>query len=183
ASAGCHDPSVGARRALTAGVVLGGALAAFALAGSGAGSAAPAPLRQNTHTVVATLVGPPGSSATGLAFATRSGLLYVANVFTDDVSVIDRFRPQVVCSVKLAGGNTCAHPLSVGYDKKHDVVYVSCQQSSDVTVIDGSTHRTIGDPFEVGSSPFGIAYDERNGDVYIVIAHTDEVVVLDGGTR
>src|SRR5207249_11265568 len=76
-----------------------------------------------------------------------------------------------------------AHPLSVGYDKAHDVIYVSCQQYLDVTAIDGTTHQPIGSPIEVGSSPFGIAYNERNGDVYIVIAHTDEVVVLDGATR
>src|SRR5207249_11569325 len=146
-------------------------------------AAAPVPLVRATHTVVATLTSAPGSSPAGLAFATRSGLLFVANIFTDDVSVIDPRTRAVIDTVKLAGGNTCAHPLSVGYDKAHDVIYVSCQQYLDVTAIDGTTHQPIGSPIEVGSSPFGIAYNERNGDVYIVIAHTDEVVVLDGATR
>ena len=159
------------------------ALAVLTLAAPEARAAAPVPLVRATHTVVATLTSPPGSSPAGLAFATRSGLLFVANIFTDDVSVIDPRTRAVIDTVKLAGGNTCAHPLSVGYDKAHDVIYVSCQQYLDVTAIDGTTHQPIGSPIEVGSSPFGIAYNERNGDVYIVIAHTDEVVVLDGATR
>ena len=159
------------------------AAAVFARAASGARPAPPVPSLHATHAVVATLIGATGSSPAGLAFATRSGLLYVANIFTDDVSVIDPRTRTVVDTVKLAGDNTCAHPLSVGYDKAHDVVYVACQQYSDVTAITGTTHQPIGEPIDVGSSPFGIAYDERNGDVYIVIAHTNEVVVLDGATR
>src|SRR6266581_4611406 len=153
------------------------ALAVLTLAAPEARAAAPVPLVRATHTVVATLTSPPGSSPAGLAFATRSGLLFVANIFTDDVSVIDPRTRAVIDTVKLAGGNTCAHPLSVGYDKAHDVIYVSCQQYLDVTAIDGTTHQPIGSPIEVGSSPFGIAYNERNGDVYIVIAHTDQVVL------
>ena len=159
------------------------AVALLALVAPGSQAAAPVPPSHPTHTVVATLTGPPGSSPAGLAFASRSGLLYVANVFTDDVSVIDPRTRSVVDTVKLAGGTTCAHPLSVGYDKKHDIVYVACQQYSEVTAINGTTHQPIGNPLDVGSSPFGIAYDERNSSVYIVIAHTDEVVVLDGATR
>src|SRR5438445_440185 len=163
------------------------ALAVLTLAAPEARAAAPVPLVRATHTVVATLTSPPGSSPAGLAFATRSGLLFVANIFTDDVSVIDPRTRAVIDTVKLAGGNTCAHPLSVGYDKAHDVIYVSCQQYVDVTAIDGTTHQPIGSPIEVGSSPFGIAYNERNGDVYIVIAHTPRdgdlyVATLGAGT-
>src|SRR5439155_1379854 len=77
----------------------------------------------------------------------------------------------------------CDHPFGIGYDKKHDVVYVACQQFFDLTAIDARTNTRIGDPIEVGSSPFGIVYDQRNGDVYVAIAHTDEVVVLDADTR
>src|SRR5947208_4487394 len=87
------------------------ALAVLTLAAPEARAAAPVPLVRATHTVVATLTSPPGSSPAGLAFATRSGLLFVANIFTDDVSVIDPRTRAVIDTVKLAGGNTCAHPL------------------------------------------------------------------------
>src|SRR5439155_7866222 len=102
-------------------------------------AAAPVPLVRATHTVVATLTSPPGSSPAGLAFATRSGMLFVANIFTDDVSMIDPRTRAVIDTVKLAGGHTCAHPLSVGYDKAHDVIYVSCHPSLDLTAIDQMT--------------------------------------------
>lgn len=151
------------------------------LIATSAASAGTVPSVRATHEVVATI--PVGSQAAWLAFAGRTDLLYVANIFSDDVSVIDPTTRSVVDTIPLAGGSVCAHPFGVGYDKKHDVVYVACQQYSAVTAIDGKTRRPIGEPIDVGSSPFGIAYDQRNGDVYIAIAHTNEVVVLDGATR
>ncbi len=153
----------------------------FVLGASGAVFAPPVPSPRATHEVVATI--PTGSSAAGLAFAARTGLLYVTNIFSDNVSVIDPRTRSVVDTVPLVGGNDCAHPFGVGYDKKHDTIYVACQQFTAATAIDARTNTPIGDPIEVGSSPFGIAYDERNGDVYIAIAHDNDVTVVDGDTR
>jgi YVTN family beta-propeller protein len=153
----------------------------FALGASGAMSARPVPSLRATHEVVATIH--TGPSAAGLAFAARTGFLYVTNIFGDNVSVIDPRTRSVVDTVPLVGGNVCAHPFGVGYDKKHNIIYVACQQFTAATAIDARTNRPIGDPIEVGSSPFGIAYDERNGDVYVAIAHENDVAVVDGDTR
>jgi YVTN family beta-propeller protein len=161
-------------------------LLAFAAAGGlalgiGGSNAFSAHSAAATHHVVAEI--PTGSSAAGMTFAARSGRLYVANVFSDDVSVIDPRTRRVVDTVPLVGGTTCAHPLSVGYDKRRDIVYVSCQQYTKATAIDARTDTQIGEPIEVGSSPFSIVYDSRNGDIYIAIAHNNEVVVVDGNSR
>src|SRR2546428_12124713 len=119
------------------------ALAVLTLAAPEARAAAPVPLVRATHTVVATLTSAPGSSPAGLAFATRSGLLFVANIFTDDVSVIDPRTRAVIDTVKLAGGNTCAHPLSVWQDKTNDGFLFSFQQYLDVTAIGRETPHPI----------------------------------------
>jgi YVTN family beta-propeller protein len=137
--------------------------------------------RSARATVIATI--PVGLSPAWLAFDTRNGRVYVANIFSDDVSVIDPRTNTVVDTIPLAGGFVCAHPFAVGYDPRHDVVYVACQQYTMATAISGRTDRPIGDPIEVGSSPFGIAFDRRNDHLYIAVAHTQDVAVLDAATR
>ena len=90
--------------------------AVIVFAPSGAQSATPS--LQTTHTVVATI--PTGSSAAGLAFATRSDLLYVANVFSDDVSVIDPRTRTVIDTVQLAGGHRLGHRRCHERGRPHD---------------------------------------------------------------
>jgi YVTN family beta-propeller protein len=155
-----------------------GVAALLALGGTWpAAGSSPAP----PATVIATI--PVGLSPAWLAFDTRNGRVYVANIFSDDVSVIDPRTNTVVDTIPLAGGFVCAHPFAVGYDPRHDVVYVACQQYTMATAISGRTNTPIGDPIEVGSSPFGIAFDSRNDHVYIAVAHTQDVAVLDAATR
>ena len=137
--------------------------------------------RAGPGTVLATIS--VGDTPAWLAIDQRTGDVYVANIFSDDVSVIDGQTNLVVATIPLAGGNECAHPFGVGYDKRTDIVYVSCQQYVKVTAIDGKTRSVVGEPIEVGSSPFGVALNERNGNVYIAVAHPDWVAVLDGATH
>src|SRR2546428_13486497 len=100
------------------------ALAVLTLAAPEARAAAPVPLVRATGTVVATLTSPPGSSPAGLAVATRSGLLFAANIFTDDVSVIDPRTRAVIDTVKLADGDTWVPPLTVRYYTEHNTYSV-----------------------------------------------------------
>src|SRR2546426_1003355 len=125
------------------------------LSGSVATSAAIVSRAQSRHEIVATI--PTGPSAAGLAFAQRTGFLYVAIAHTDEVVVLDADTRTVSDRIPVG-----VAPFGIAFDTRRGYLYVTNSQADTVSVIDGATNtvvRTIplaAGPLPAGLSPMGI---------------------------
>jgi YVTN family beta-propeller protein len=96
-----------------------------------------------------------------VAYDVSNGETYVANLYTNNVSVVDDSTHAVVATVPVG-----IEPWVVAVDPVRNLVYVANHGSDNVTVINGSTNqveRTVG----TGSEPSAIAIDDANGAVFV----------------
>ncbi len=106
------------------------------------------------------------------AVDTQSGVLYVPNYKTGDVTLIN--GSQVIGSV---GVGATADPSLAAFDPADGDIYVADSNSSNVSVIrDSALVATI----PVGSDPLGLTYDPVDGDVYVSNENSGNVSVLNG---
>jgi YVTN family beta-propeller protein len=108
------------------------------------------------------------------AFDGGNGYVYVPNVRSDSVSVIDGATNGVVATVPVG-----TYPYFATYDSKNGYIYVPDYGSAGVSVIDGATDALV-TTVSVGSSPLDAIYDSGNGDVYVPNSGSANVSVIDG---
>lgn len=125
---------------------------------------------------------PVGASPFGMAFNPQSGQVYVANVGSDSISVIDTTLNGVVGIIQLPADGSCSHPYGLGYNDRNARLFVSCQSYSAMAVIDGASN-TLLSTFTVGSSPMGMALHPRSGNFYVAQAGSGEVWVINSSTN
>lgn len=125
---------------------------------------------------------PVGASPFGMAFNSKSGQVYVANVGSDSISVIDTTLNGVVGVIQLPADGSCSHPYGLGYNDRNARLFVSCQSYSAMAVIDGASN-TLLNTFTVGSSPMGMALQPRSGNFYVAHAGSGEVWVINSSTQ
>ncbi len=91
-----------------------------------------------------------------------NGDIYVTDLSSDVVSVIH--TASVVATIPVG-----ASPNGAAYDTENGDIYVSnegsCLSCINVTVINGTTNRVVGQVHGAGGGP-GVAYDSSNGDIY-----------------
>src|SRR2546428_195804 len=121
-------------------------------------------------TVIANV--PVGLYPFGVAYNSGNGYVYVANVNSNNVSVIS--GTTVVASVLVGNG-----PDAVGYDSGNGYVYVANQNSNTVSVINGTT---VVATIAVGGNPGAVGYDSGNGYVYVANLGSNDVSVISGMT-
>jgi len=110
---------------------------------------------------------PTGQWPGPLALDSGNGYLYVGNIGSDNVSVIDTGSDTVVTSIPLGDA-----PVSVGYDSHNGNVYVPVRNGS-IGVIDGNTNTiltwipgsNLTDPYSSQPSGF-LQFDPSKGVVY-----------------
>jgi len=84
-------------------------------------------------------------------------------------------------------------PSALAYDSANGYVYVTNENSGNVSAIDGATNSVVGSiPVGAWSSPSAVAYDDENGYVYVGGSHSiiingtehtfDNVTVINGTT-
>jgi YVTN family beta-propeller protein len=127
------------------------------------------------QTVVATI--PVGANPDWVAVDRRTNLIYVVNVGSNTVSVIDGSTNTVVATDTVAN-----FPQADTYDSALDQIYVGVFGSSDqVSIIAGKSNRVRSVPISGSGVVTGIAADSANSSVYMCNPPND-VVVLDEKT-
>jgi len=95
----------------------------------------------------------------GIAYDPSNGYLYVTDLGSDSVSVINGATNTVIAKI-LVG----SEPVGVAYDPSNRYIYVTNELSDTVSVINGTT---VIANITVGSEPVGVAYDPSNGYLYV----------------
>lgn len=93
----------------------------------------------------------------GMAYDSNNGRMYVANSYSNTISVINSSTMQVNATIHVG-----FYPQGVAYDSAHGYLYVANAKSNTVSVIDTATNRVV-DIIDVGKFPSGVAYDSDNG--------------------
>lgn len=99
---------------------------------------------------------------------------YVANSFTNDVSVID---PRALTS--LATIPVGSRPWSVALDERARRLYVGNYDGDSITVVNLDTNQ-VTTTIPLGMIVTALAADERTSRVYVANASTDSVFVVEG---
>ncbi|WP_410545832.1 beta-propeller fold lactonase family protein, partial [Acidianus sp.] len=138
----------------------------------------------------------------GIAYDPSNGYIYVADHFSDTVSVINGATNTVIANIPVGRwpvinglASTCTRienifalskPVGVAYDPSNGYIYVTdCNSgtgnSGTVSVIDGANNTVIA-TIPVGICPRGVAYDPSNGYIYVTNRGSDTVSVINGTT-
>ena len=115
-----------------------------------------------------------GGDPRGMAVDARSGRIYVANSWTNDVSVIDGKTLRLVATVPVG-----LQPLDVAVGAD-GVVYVANANSDNVAVLDGQSPRLLG-VIPLSALPRGVTVHPKTGRVYVACAGTNSVCILEDG--
>ena len=102
---------------------------------------------------------------------------YIANVSSDNVSVIDTANNTVVATVAVG-----TSPRSVTVNFAGTRAYVANQGSNNVSIIDTSSNTVIG-TVPVGSAPTGIAVNRNGTRAYVANSGASTVSIVDTGTN
>jgi YVTN family beta-propeller protein len=112
-----------------------------------------------------------GSDPRGMEIDADTGRIYVANSWTNDVSVIDATTLEVIASVPVG-----LRPLDVAVGKGGRVCVVN-SGSDNVAVIHSETNRLVG-VVPLALLPRGMAADASTGRLYAACASTNSVFIL-----
>ncbi|MFE2163754.1 YncE family protein [Streptomyces sp. NPDC059447] len=128
--------------------------------------------------VTAVLMGPgsPAGASAGTAAAGQSpradALVYIADLHSDTVSVVDAGSGTVVGSVPVGDG-----PDSVAVSPDGSRVYVTNSAADTVSVIDARTRKVI-DTVAVGDEPSRVTVSPDARNVYVANVGSDDVSVI-----
>lgn len=106
-----------------------------------------------------------------VAYDPADGYVYVANEFSNNVTVIS--GTTIVAAVGVGNSPDC-----IGYDPTNQEIYVANWGSSSVTAISGTK---VVASIPVGLRPVGVAYDSGNGDLYVANSGSDNVSIILAG--
>ena len=131
-----------------------------------------------TNAVVSTIL--VGSAPFGVAISPNGARLYVTNLGSDSVSVIDTATNAVVATIPVGAG-----PWGVAVSPAGNHVYVSntaeapngAPKENTVSVIDTSTNVEVTTLPPVGQNPMGLVATASH--VYVAHAGSDLVSVID----
>ncbi len=119
-----------------------------------------------------------GSHPQGLGVNSQLGRLYVADIATHVLSIVDESNLHVLTTLQVA--QTPLQPLRV--DEATGRVYVVCAGGQEVDVIDGKKN-IVQARIPVSPYPEGIAFNTGTGRIYVAGEGDDESGrVHDGGT-
>ncbi len=118
-----------------------------------------------------------GSNPTSVAVDRSSGLVYVANFGSNDLSVINGTTNKIQANVTVGH-----HPHSVAVDPYRSMVYVTNWANGTLSVINGTTNK-IEANLAVGRGPFSVAVNPFNSFVYVANRASDTLSVINGTTN
>ena len=118
----------------------------------------------------------PGFHQWSSAFSDATGALYLPTPNDDAVTMVDT-RTGVVSTIGVGQA-----PMAAAVNETTNRIYVVNYGSSNVTVIDGRTHRPIA-TVAVGLWPQQLAINPTTNRIYVVNTHANSVSVIDGRTN
>ncbi len=118
-----------------------------------------------------------GSTPAGSAINPAGTLVYVTNVFSNTVSVINTGTNSVVATIPVG-----VQPVAVILSPSGNTAYVANKISNTVTVINTTTN-TVTATIPVDQLPFGIAIDPTGSFVYVANKTSNTVSVINTSTN
>jgi YVTN family beta-propeller protein len=113
----------------------------------------------------------------GVAVNPSTNKIYVANEFSNTVSIIDGSTDKVDATIKVGKS-----PYGIGVNPLNNRIYVSNRDSDTVSVIDGSTKSQITN-VSAGNRPIGVAVNPSNSLIYVTNFESNAVSIIDGITN
>ncbi len=113
----------------------------------------------------------------GVAVNPNTKKVYVANEYSNTVSVLDTETDKVKSSIKVG-----IFPYGIDINPLNNRVYVTNRGSNTVSVIDGSINSKLAD-ITVGKSPVGIVVNPSANWIYVTNLNDGTVSVIDGITN
>ncbi len=129
-----------------------------------------------THALVATIAA--GDRPVAVATSADGARVYVANLFSNDVTVIDTATNTVITTIAMAGGDPFGGPFGLALTPDGSRLYVTSSSSGNVSIIDTSSNTVINRLSIIGPSRIAIA---TNGNAYLTV-NSGQVVVIDTST-
>ena len=114
-----------------------------------------------------------GSFPIGIDINPITNKLYVANQFSNTISVIDIDKSKVEKNIDV--GNS---PYDVDVNPFSNRIYASNRDSDTISVIDGFTNKEL-TKISVGDSPLGIGINLGRGWVYVANLDSKTITVID----
>ena len=115
-----------------------------------------------------------GGDPHGALFSSDSTRLYIANSFSNTVSVID---PRTLTEIAMIAVDL--QPYALALDETARRVYVANYDSDSVSVIDTQTNQIVG-TIPLGMNITALVANENAQRVYVASASTDSVFVIEG---
>jgi YVTN family beta-propeller protein len=113
----------------------------------------------------------------GIAVNSATGKVYVANEFSNTISVIDESTDKIQATIKVD-----SFPYGIDVNPLTNRVYVANRGSNTISVIDSSTNLNMAD-VHVGNSPIDVAVNPSSSLVYVTSIESATVSVIDGITN
>ena len=119
-----------------------------------------------------------GNKPLAITYNPSNNNIYVANTFSDTMSVIDTSKNNNVISNIAVGHFPGNSSSGVAYNSKNGNMYAANIGSDSLSEIDGSNNVVISSIKQL-SNPAGIAYDSANSHIYITNNKANSVSVID----
>lgn len=118
-----------------------------------------------------------GSYPIGISVNPFTDKIYVANQFSNTVSVFDSITNKLLQNVDVG-----AFPYGMDNNLYNNRIYVTNRGSDEVSVIDGLSGLLI-NTIKVGQSPVQISVNPSNNWVYVTNLDSNSITIIDGITN
>ena len=134
---------------------------------------------QSDEPIISESVGKPilpvGSYPVGIGINPVTNKLYVANQFSNSVTVIDGNTNNIESTIQVDN-----FPYDLEVNSYNNRIYVTNRGSNTVSVIDGSTNQRLSN-INVGESPVGISIDPSENRIYVTnLGKNSSLSIIDG---
>ncbi|MGJ1386939.1 YncE family protein [Sphingobacterium spiritivorum] len=116
-----------------------------------------------------------GKTTTGMVLNDRKDKMYITNMDTNEVAVIDLKSHKVEKSFPSGGES----PVNLVADGNH--IFVANQKSGTITVLDAASGQIL-KSIPTGDGAIGISYDKKNNRIYSANRQTGTTTVIDAAT-
>jgi len=130
----------------------------------------------SSYSVVATVS--VGGNPRGIDVSPDGLMVFVTNVMSDTVSVID----TTALTAPAVTINVGSYPLGIAVAPDGDKVYIANNGTNDVSVIDTAS-RMVTSIIPVGEWPYGIAVSPDGSTVYVANNGTNDISVIDSASE
>ena len=117
---------------------------------------------------------PVGSYPIGIGVNTVTNKIYVANQFSNSISVINGNTDTIESTIQVDN-----FPYDLEVNPFNNRIYVTNRESNTVSVIDGSTNQRLS-KINVGDSPVGISINPSLNMIYVTNLNSKSLSIIDG---